>query len=75
MAKVIDFAPMAEEPDIYEMDKQQLQAYLSVLEEELVKLDAREPRSQKSEAYEVWADEHEELEDYMDEVRELLEEL
>lgn len=75
MAKVIDFAPMAEEPDIYEMDKQQLQAYLSVLEEELVKLDAREPRSQKSEAYEAWADEHEELEDYMDEVRELLEEL
>ena len=75
MAKVIDFAPMAEEPNIYEMDKQQLQAYLAVLEEELVKLDAREPRSQKSEAYEAWADEHEELEDYMDEVRELLEEL
>lgn len=75
MAKVIDFASVAEEPDIYEMDKQQLQAYLAVLEEELVKLDAREPRSQKSEAYEAWADEHEELEDYMDEVRELLEEL
>ena len=75
MAKVIDFAPMAEEPNIYEMDKQQLQAYLAVLEDELVKLDAREPRSQKSEAYEAWADEHEELEDYLDEILDRMEAL
>lgn len=72
MAKVIEFAPMAEEPDIYEMDKEQLQAYLLSLEEELAKLDAREPKNMNSAAYEDWADEHEELEDYMDEVRELL---
>jgi len=67
--------PAPEEPDIYEMDAAQLKEYLFSLEEQLAQLDAREPRSQRSETYEAWADEHEELEDYMDEIRDLLDEL
>jgi predicted small lipoprotein YifL len=43
--------------------------------EQLEELDAREPKKMGTEAYEAWADEHEELEDAMDEVREFLDEV
>lgn len=75
MAKenVIAF-PQPEEPqDIYEMDLQQLQAHYADMQEELHALDAREPKNMNSEAYEEWADEHEELEDYLDEILERME--
>ena len=43
--------------------------------EELMALDAREPSPKNEEAYEVWADEHEELEDYLDEILDRMETL
>ena len=66
--------PANEEPeDIYEMNLQQLQAHYAAMQEELQALDAREPKKMNSEAYEEWADEHEELEDYLDEILDRME--
>ena len=68
--------PQKEEPiDIYEMNLTQLQAHYAAMQEELHELDAKEPKNMNSEAYEEWADEHEELEDYLDEILDRLEEL
>ena len=44
-------------------------------QEELQALGAREPKNMNSEAYEEWADEHEELEDYLDEILDRMEAL
>ena len=68
--------PQPEEPqDIYEMDLQQLQAHYAAMQEELHSLDAKEPKNMNSDAYEEWADEHEELEDYLDEILDCMEAL
>lgn len=52
-----------------------LERQLAELQEELIALDAREPKNMNSEAYETWADEHEDLEDQIDEILDALEEL
>lgn len=52
-----------------------LERQLAELQEELTALDAREPKNMNSEAYETWADEHEDLEDQIDEILDALEEL
>ena len=68
--------PQKEEPeDIYEMNLTQLQAHYAAMQEELHELDAKAPKNMNSEAYEAWADEHEELEDYLDEILDRMEEL
>ena len=72
---VISF-PTPEEPeDIYAMTLPQLQAHYAAMQEELMALDAKEPKNMNSDAYEAWADEHEELEDYLDEILERMETL
>ena len=43
------------------------------MQEELHELDAKEPKNMNSDAYEQWADEHEELEDYLDEILDRME--
>lgn len=63
------------EPEIDEMDAEQLREYLAQLEEQLAELDAREPKNEESEKYDDWADEHEDLEDLIDEVKDRLDEL
>ncbi len=72
--EIIEFrgAPEEECLEIKEMTRQELQAFLEELEQLLTELDAREPKNQKSDAFEVWAQEHEDLEDAIDEVREYL---
>ena len=73
MSHVIAF-PQKEEPkDIYEMTLEELQAHYAQMQEELHGLDAKEPKNMNSEAYEQWADEHEELEDYLDEILDQME--
>ena len=70
---VIPF-PQKEEPkDIYEMTLEEIQAHYAQMQEELHALDAKEPKNMNSEAYEEWADEHEELEDYLDEILDRME--
>lgn len=51
-----------------EKQRGELERQLAVLREQLVQLDAREPKNMDSEAYEDWADEHEDLEDQIDEI-------
>lgn len=72
--RIIPF-PVPQEEDIYQMTLQQLQAHYAAMQEELMALDAREPKNMNSEAYEAWADEHEELEDYLDEILDRMEAL
>ena len=50
-----------------------LLAQKAALEAQIAQLDAREPADMESEAYEAWADEHELLEDMLDEILDLLE--
>lgn len=75
MSNVIAFPQQEEPQDIYEMTLPQLQAHYAAMQAELHALDQKEPRNMNSEAYEEWADEHEELEDYLDEILDRLEEL
>ena len=64
-----------EVPDMDEMGMEELRGYLHELEEALSKLDAVEPKNENSEAYEDWAEEHEDLEDLIDEVLDRIEDL
>ena len=64
-----------EEMDIEEMSAEQIREYLTGLEGVLADLDEREPMNMMSDAYDIWANEHEELEDLMDELRDRLDEL
>lgn len=75
MANIIELKDYFEEPDIDTMEKDSLRAYLEELQERIRDLDTREPRNMNSEAYEEWADRHEELEDLVDEVLDRLDEL
>ena len=72
---MIEFKTPQEVNYLDDMTRQVLVAYLAEWQAELEELDTQEPTRMGSEAYEAWADEHEELEDAMDEVRELLDEM
>ena len=61
------------EEDIEVMDRPALLDYLERLHELMEELDKREPEDMESEEYDDWALEHEDLEDRIDEVEELLE--
>ena len=75
MSDVIAF-PRKEEPkDLYEITLEEVRDHYAAMQQELHQLDAKEPRNMNSEAYEEWADEHEELEDYLDEILDRMEEL
>lgn len=52
-----------------------LQEQKAALLAQITELDAREPEDMDSELYEAWAEEHEELEDLLDEIQDLLEEV
>ena len=75
MNNVIAFPGQEEPEDIYEMTLPQLQDHYALMQLQLQKLDAKEPKNMNSEAYEAWADEHEELEDYLDEILDRMEAL
>ena len=69
---IIAFSQEQEE-DIYQMPQPQLQVHYVAMQRELMALDARAPSPKNEEAYEAWADEHEELEDYLDEILDRME--
>ena len=76
MAKIIDFNNFQnEDPDLEQMNREELTAYLEQLQALIAQLDADEPADMESEAYEEWGDRHELLEDLVDEVMDRLEEL
>lgn len=74
---MIDFTPdrFAQMPDASEMDAETAREWMADLQEAIAALDKKEPRNMNSEAYEEWADRHEELEDLLDDVLDRLEEL
>lgn len=65
----------SEEPDIDEMDANQLRDYLAELEAQLEELDDEEPEDDESEEYDEWAEKHEAIEDMIDDINDRLEEL
>ena len=56
------------------MAEEELAEFLAELLGQRQEMDAAEPDEADEEAYEIWADAHEELEDLIDEVRDRLEE-
>jgi len=70
MADIIDFTVYR---DPQTMNREELLAYLETLRQQIAALDESEPADMESEAYEDWADQHEDLEDLTDEAMELLE--
>lgn len=73
MAEMLSFEMPRE--DLGKMDRRALEDYLGRLRVLISELDAREPRNMNSEAYEQWGEEHEALEDLVDEVLDRLDEL
>lgn len=75
MDKIIPFPENEEEYlDPEEMTVPELEELLSELQEQKKLLDAKEPKKQDSEAFDAWAEEHEDLEDAIDEILDLLDE-
>lgn len=74
---MIDFKPdrFAEMPDPDEMNAETAREWMAEIQEAIAALDKKEPRNMNSEAYEEWADRHEELEDLLDDLLDRLEEL
>lgn len=68
-------ALLADVPAYEEMEAEALQAFRSRVQSAIADLDAVEPADEESEAYEAWAEKHEDLEDILDEVLDLLEEM
>ena len=73
MAEMLSFEMPRE--DLGKMDRRALEDYLGRLRVLISELDAREPRNLNREAYEQWGEEHEALEDLVDEVLDRLDEL
>lgn len=57
------------------MDPEELRAYLSDIRQELEAMDEDEPEDETSEEFVDWAEEHETLEDLVDEIIDRLEAL
>ena len=60
------------EVDIESLDVAGLKAYRARILEQIAALDEKEPKNMMSQAYEAWADQHEELEDILDDIQDLL---
>lgn len=73
MAEIIEFPAQNGAEDTDELSREELLTLLERLKAEIAALDEKEPKNMNSEAYETWADRHEELEDQVDEILELLE--
>ena len=73
MAEIIGFPAQNGAEDTDELSREELLTLLERLRAEIAALDEKEPKNMNSEAYETWADRHEELEDQVDEILELLE--
>lgn len=61
-----------EEPDIDEMTIEELQKYQAHLEQQIVEMDENESEAQESEEFDEWAEQHEKLEDMLDDVMDKL---
>ena len=74
MDKIIPFPQEEEYLDPEEMTVPELEELLEDLNAQLAELDAREPKSKSGDDFEAWAEEHEDLEDAIDEILDILDE-
>ena len=72
MAEFFSLLPLPEEADLAQMDRPALLEQLAALRAQIAQLDEREPEDMESEAYELWGDQHEALENLADAVLEQL---
>lgn len=70
MAEILRF-----EDDFASMNREELRSRLEAVHLRIAELDAQEPEDMGSEEYEAWGDRHEELEDIIDDLMELLEDM
>ena len=68
MAEFMDFLG-----DLEDMTRDELLGLMEDVLHRIDELDEQEPRNMESEEYEAWSDRHEELEDLLDEIMDLLE--
>lgn len=73
MADILEFPQSGQEEE--PLTREELEEELTHLKAMLAVLDKKEPQNMQSEAYEVWGEQHEELEDQIDEILERLETL
>ena len=74
MDKIIPFPQEEEYLDPEEMTVPEREELLEDLNAQLAELDAREPKSNSGDDFEAWAEEHEDLEDAIDEILDILDE-
>ena len=60
-------------PDVSDLEQEALASFHSKIRELICGLDTTEPKNEASEAYDLWADRHEELEDILDEILDRME--
>ena len=75
MADIIDFTEFMDEPELERLDWDGLHNYLEQVQAQIARLDEKEPKNMNSEAYENWAERHEDLEDLEDEILDRLDEM
>lgn len=75
MAEQILFPDFREEPDWDRLDQEGLCRYRAQIRSRMERLEAREPEDMESEGYEAWADDHEILEDLLEDVQDRLDQL
>ena len=67
----IAFCP---ERDLEAMDKEQLKAYRKEILAQIRELEDEDPETLTSDDFEIWANKHEDLEDILDDIQDLLDE-
>lgn len=67
----IKFCP---ERDLEAMDTEQLKAYRKEILAQIEALEAEGPETLTSDDFEIWANKHEDLEDILDDIQDLLDE-
>ena len=75
MGDTLDFPAFPGQPELDGMDRAQLLSCLERIQLMLEHLDELEPEDMDSDAYEVWGERHEALEDMADELQDRLDEL
>lgn len=75
MGEILEFPVGAEEPELDDMNAEELRACLEEVEALIAEHDEHEPKNMNSEEYEEWGDRREELEDLMDEILDRLDDL
>lgn len=70
-----DVLDLTDMPDVEDMEPETLREYELKIRNAIRQLDQIEPKNENSEEYDEWADDHESLEDILDEILDRLEEI